>query len=118
MTRTTRNIALGLLGSAMLTACFLSCSGCGTEPERQIVGHDKDGNPIYASTSTTRRRYGSSSSWWWSRPTYYRGGSSYSPGPSVGRSSGSGGGSTSKPSIGGSTSRGGFGGTGSGSSGS
>lgn len=112
MTRTTRNIGLGLLGSVALAGCFLSCSGCGADDRPYTV--DKNGNRVYSSTGTTRRRYYSGGrSWWWSRPSYYSGGSSYSPSPSVGHSTPGVGGS--RPSSG-TTSRGGFGGIGGGSS--
>ncbi len=106
MSRTTRNIGLGLLGSVALAGCFLSCSGCGGQEEPPYT-YDKNGNKVYSSTATTRRRhYSGGRSWWWSRPSYYTGGTSHSP--SVGGS---------RPSSG-TTSRGGFGGIGRGSSGS
>jgi len=108
MTRTTRNITLGLVGSALMATCCIT-SGCldtDEEREQRMAEQKTTGPHVRRHSYHFWPRY-----YWWSTPRY-----SYSSpgiGSTVGRSttgSSSSGGTKSSSSS--STGRGGFGSTG------
>ena len=107
MTRSTRNIVLGLIGSALLcSCCFVSCVDVREEDEK-----DENGNVVRRHRHYYFRPWFTSSrgGGWSYHPGYYPSyGRSYTS-PGTGSPSRSGSGSTSSSSV---TSRGGFGGTG------
>lgn len=109
MTRTTRNIVLGLIGSAMLFGCcFTSCVDVRDEEERDENGNVARHHRHYY----FRPWYGyHGGSGWTYRPSYspFYSRSYVAPAPSRSAPSGTGGGSRTTSSV---TSRGGFGSTG------
>jgi hypothetical protein len=108
MFRSSRNIALTLLGSAALAGCCLtSCVQSREEPERDANGNfvrDANGNPVYHRHYYFHPWFGYGGYHSYGYPLWH--GSSYTSSPS-GVSSGT----TARPSSG-VTSRGGFGATG------
>ena len=103
MTRTTRNITIGLVGSALMATCCI-VSGCLESPEERDARAHGTGTVHHRSRSIWPRYF------WWSTPRY-----SYSP-PAVGSTTHSSGGKSSSGSSssksGSATSHGGFGSTG------
>lgn len=104
MTRTTRNISIGLVGSALMATCCIT-SGCLDTPEERAAYARNTGTVHHRSRPFWPRYY------WWSTPRYSYSrpgvGSTYSHGSGDHASSGA-----SHSSSHGTTGRGGFGSTG------